>query len=140
MSNLALSTGVSQIGEEGNEGKEVQGSEEESVRKRKHLPAVRNTICTVRGTLYAYTRLFSSEPDAKVVTWSNHCARGTWRGFSRGSHGRDRVDDASQVTKEGSCCAVMKSICENVSAGPAMVSEGGTGTGGVPSWRVVGIA
>jgi hypothetical protein len=110
------------------------------------LPAVRNTICTVRGTLYAYTRLFSSEPDAKVVTWSNHCARGTWRGFSRGSHDhdRDRVDDgdddASQVTKEGSCCAVMKSICENVSAGPVVVSERGTGTGGVPSQRVVGIA
>ena len=106
------------MGEEGEEGEEE--------RAQATLPAERNTICTVRGTLYAYTRLFSSEPDAKVVTWSNHCAMGTWRGLSRGSqeHERDRdCDDASQVTKEGSCCAAMKSICENVSAGPAMMSE-----------------
>ena len=91
--------------------------------KPSHVPAERNTICTVRGTLYAYTRLFSSEPDAKVVTWSSHCATGTWRGLSRGSQRHDRDcdrDDASQVRKEGSCCAVVKSICENVSAGPAM--------------------
>jgi hypothetical protein len=93
------------------------------VKELKYVPAERNTICTVSGTLYAYTRLFNSEPDAKVVTWSNHCAMGTCRGLSLGSQDRDS-DDASHVKKEGSCCAVMKSICENVSAGPALVSEG----------------
>ena len=84
-----------------------------------HIPAERNMICIVRGTLNANTRLFSSVPDANVVTRRSHCERGTWRGLNRGSHGRD----VSHVTKEGSCCAVIKSICEKVSAGP--VGEGG---------------
>ena len=84
-----------------------------------HIPAERNIICIVRGTLNANTRLFSSVPDANVVTSRSHCEMGTWRGLSRGSHGRD----VSHVTKEGSCCAVINNICEKVSAGP--VGEGG---------------
>lgn len=69
------------------------------------------------GTLNANTILFSSVPDAKVVTWSSHCAMGTWRGLSR-SGNDDDDDDLSQIMKDGSCWAVMKSIWENVSAGP----------------------
>lgn len=86
------------------------------------LPAERNTICIVGGTLNANTRLFSSVPEAKVATWSRCCATGTWRGLSRGSQESEseseRRDSLFQVMKDGSCCAVMKSICENVSAVP----------------------
>ena len=64
------------------------------------LPAERNTICIVGGTLNANTILFSSVPDAKVVTWSSHCVMGTWRGLNRS--GKDD-DDLSQVMKDGNC-------------------------------------
>ena len=80
-----------------------------------NLPAERNTICIVGGTLNANTILFSSVPDAKVVTWSSHCVMGTWRGLNRSGNDDDGL---SQVMKDGTCWAVMKSICENVSAGP----------------------
>ena len=63
-------------------------------------------ICIVRGTLNANTILLSSVPDANVVTRRSHCEMGTWRGLSRGINERD----VSHITKEGSCCAVIKSI------------------------------
>ena len=46
-------------------------------REKTYVPAERNTICSVRGTLNANTRLFSSVPDANVVTWRSHCVMGT---------------------------------------------------------------
>jgi hypothetical protein len=46
-------------------------------RRETYVPAERNTICSVRGTLNANTRLFSSVPDANVVTWRSHCVMGT---------------------------------------------------------------
>lgn len=88
--------------EEGDGGKEKENA------RKVNLPAERNTICIVGGTLNAKTRLFSSVPDAKVVTWSSHCAMGTWRGLSRGSQARrrdddDDSDDPSHIKKDGSC-------------------------------------
>ena len=79
-----------------------------------YVPAERNMICIVRGTLNANTMLLSSVPDANVVTRRSHREMGTWGGFSRGSHDRGM----SHITKEGSCCTAIKSICEKVTAGP----------------------
>ena len=50
----------------------------------------------------------------------------------------DDASSRSQVMKEGSCCAVMNSICENVSAGPAM-DQKQFGAGGRRPHRMRGV-
>jgi hypothetical protein len=63
----------------------ARGERERERMRDSYLPAERNTICNVGGTLNANTRLFSRVPDAKVVTCSKYCEMGTLRGLRRGS-------------------------------------------------------